>query len=168
MSCTLFAFMGGRGSNIDSGIRLSPQMMYRSVMKLTKRASCGLVRFSYVAGQPFASSNMERICMYFAANASFNVVVVMVHCFLSLLSLSFPGSSGKLMSHFCVDTIIIAAIMTIIAPIIVGRHSVLSVARMKSTIIQSTHPIGIIFKFKVSLTSVLIITNIVVRAVSYI
>lgn len=171
MSCTLFAFMGGRGSNIDSGIRLSPQMMYRWVMKLTKRASCGLVRFSYVAGQPFAFLNMERICMYFgyfAVKASFNVVVIMVHCFLSLLSLSFPGSSGKLMSYFCVDTIIIAAIMIIIAPIIVGRHSVLSVARMKSTIIQSTHPIGIIFKFKVSLTSVLIITNIVVRAVSYI
>ena len=155
--------MGFVGSNIDSGIRLSPRMIYRLVMKLTKRASRGLVRFSYVAGQPFASLNMERSCMYFGnfvANASFNVVVVMVHCFLS-----FPGSSGKLMSHFCVDTIIIAAIMTIIAPIIVGRHSVLSVARMKSKIIQSIHPIGIIFKFKVRLTSVLIITNIVVRAV---
>ena len=72
------------------------------------------------------------------------------------------------MSHFCVDTIIIAAIMTIIAPIIVGRYSVMFVARMKSTIIQSTHPIGIIFKFKVRLTSVLIITNILVRSVSYI
>lgn len=145
-------------------------MIYRSVMKLTHWASCGLVSFSYVVEQPFASSDMERICMYFgyfAVNASFNVVV-MVHCFLSLLSLSFFSSSGKLMSLFCVNTIIIAAVMTIIAPIIVGRHSVLFVARMKSTIIQSKHPIGIIFKFKVRLTSVLIITNIVVRAVSYI
>ena len=87
MSFTLFAFVGGRGSNIDSGIRLSPRMIYRLVMKLTKRASCGLVRFSYVAGQPFAPSNMERICMYFgyfAANASLNVVVVMV-CVISCL-----------------------------------------------------------------------------------
>lgn len=88
-------------------------MIYRSVMKLTQWASCGLVSFSYVVEQPFASSDMERICMYFwyfAVNASFNVVV-MVHCFLSLLSLSFFSSSGKLMSLFCVNTIIIAAII---------------------------------------------------------
>ena len=102
MGCTLFCFYGVHGSKIDSGIRLSPQMIYRSVMKLTQWASCGLVSFSYVVEQPFASSDMERICMYFgyfAVNASFNVVV-MVHCFLSLLSLSFFSSSGKLMSLF--------------------------------------------------------------------
>lgn len=145
-------------------------MIYRSVMKLTQWASCGLVSFSYVVEQPFASSDMERICMYFgyfAVNASFNVVV-MVHCFLSLLSLSFFQFVRKVNVAFLRKHYYYCGDNDNNCAIIVGRHSVLFVARMKSTIIQSKHPIGIIFKFKVRLTSVLIITNIVVRAVSYI